>query len=607
MLGESYEAQLIISISKGQEVIKTYRIKAEDTLITIGLLPTNDIILPDGKGFVSRSHASIVRLTPTWDPGAESPSKISYMLRDLGSTHGTKVGNRYIHKKLLQHRDEIHICNYTLVFQQHRLQSDTQLGLPLDQLYGQFPPEDQEGQDTALKPNKWTKTGQFSAEQKEFLANFAKYGLPPDFPDHPQEFMNYLAPLVPYDKAVLGFSEDGQTIFTYAKGFERESPHCSEEFLRRLSKNGPIRQEASLWLPLTEEGFVAFFRTAPPSFTESDLHFLREVCGGVTRSASAGEDLRDLTPWPLSLIGMTALREKCLEIASGEGQENSDVLIMGETGVGKEALARLIHRQSPRQDGPFITVNCPSLPKELAHSELFGHEKGAFTDATEKKLGYLELADKGTLFLDEIGDMPPSLQAALLTALQQREIRPLASQEAKKVNIRVIAATDRNIEQMLEEETFRRALYKRLGFKLTVPPLRERRTKIPLLAHYFLDQYSKDTRAISREALKCLREYHWPGNVRELQNVITDAALKKRDIIFSWDLLPAIKYASKVNEYQKKVQKTLRETEKEVIMQVLIETRGNRFQAAKILKISRASVYNKIKEYCIAKDWGKVT
>ena len=304
---------------------------------------------------------------------------------------------------------------------------------------------------------------------------------------------------------------------------------------------------------------------------------------------------------------MTALREKCLEIARAEGQENSDVLIMGETGVGKEALARLIHRQSPRHEGPFITVGCPSLPKELAHSELFGHEKGAFTDATEKKLGYLELADKGTLFLDEIGDMPLSLQAALLTALQQREIRPLASQKAKKVNIRVIAATDRNVEQMLEEETFRRALYERLGFKLAVPPLRERRTEIPLLAHYFLDQYSKDTRAISREALKCLREYHWPGNVRELQNVITDATLKKRDIIFSWDLKPEIKYASKVNEYQEKVQKTLKETEKEVIMQVLIETRGNRFQAAKILKISRASVYNKIKEYGIAKDWGKVT
>ena len=180
MPDESYEAQLIIS--KGKEVIKTYRIKAEDTLITIGLLPANDIILPDEKGFVSRSHASIVRLTPTWDPGAEPPSKISYMLRDLGSTHGTKVGNRYIHKKLLQHRDEIHICNYTLVFQQHRFRSDTQLGLPLEQLYGQLPPGDQEEKDTSLRPGKTSKVNQFSAEQQEFLANFAKSGLAAGFP-----------------------------------------------------------------------------------------------------------------------------------------------------------------------------------------------------------------------------------------------------------------------------------------------------------------------------------------------------------------------------------------------------------------------------------------
>jgi DNA-binding NtrC family response regulator len=605
MLEESYEAQLVIY--EGKEVIKTYGITAGDALITIGLLPSNDISLPDKKGFVSRTHAAIVRLTPEEKTAQGPPRKISYMIRDLGSTHGTSVGNRYIHKKLLQHRDEIHICNYTLVFHQRRLASDSQLGRPLEKLYGHLPLRDQEDKDTALRPGRWSKANNFTAEQREFLTSFAKSGLPPDFPDHPQEFMNYLAPLVRYDKAVVGFYEEGKTHFTYIKGFERESPYCSEDFLKRLWKTGPIRQEAALWLPLPEEGVVALFRTTPPSFGESDLFFLQKVFGRLGLSKPAGEELRELTPWPLSLIGMTALREKCLEIAAAEGQDNSDVLIMGETGVGKEALARLIHQRSSRQDGPFITVSCPSLPKGLAHSELFGHEKGAFTDATEKKLGYLELADKGTLFLDEIGDMPLSLQAALLTALQQRVIRPLGSRKEKKIDIRVIAATDRNLEQMLEEETFRRALYERLGFKLSVPPLRERRTEIPLLAYYFLDQYSKNTRAISREALKCLREYAWPGNVRELQNVIKDAVLKKNDIIFSWDLPPAIKYARKVRDYQRKVQKTLKESEKEIIMKVLIETRGNRTEAAKILKISRASFYNKINEYGIPKYWGKIT
>lgn len=207
--------------------------------------------------------------------------------------------------------------------------------------------------------------------------------------------------------------------------------------------------------------------------------------------------------------------------------------------------------------------------------------------------------------MDEMGDVPESIQVALLTAMQQREIRRLGSEKTTPVDVRILAATDRDLEQGMQDDTFRRALYERFGYKISIPPLRERKEDIPLLAYYFLDMYSKDTQAISREALQCMRDYDWPGNVRELQNVIKSTVLTKNEMSFSWDLLATIRHARKVQQYQEKIQKSLKETEKERIIMVLDETRGNVDQAARILGISRATLYNKLKEYDIQRDCRK--
>ncbi len=606
MTEDDCTAQLIIH--KGKNVITIFKLKSDDTVLTIGLLRSNDIFIPDEKRFVSRTHAAIIRLDSLEerDPCPDGPpgKKARYFIRDLGSTHGTKVGKSFVYKKILEDGDEIHICDYTLVFRQEHLITDADVGLPVDRLYSQLPAKEASWLDTVLRTGKMAHA-QLTEEQKEFLLNIGKAGFAADFSENPREFMNCLLALIKADKALVGFYENGRTHITHQKGFERESPYCSEEFLIRLWKEGPMRQEGALWIPLPEKGFLAVFRTTPPPFEEDDLNFMHCVCGCLMEMNAHVDELHALTPWPTPVVGLSAIKKRCIEIAEAEETENSDVLMLGETGTGKEVLARFIHEHSPRKSGPFVTVNCAALPRELVYSELFGYEKGAFTGANTRKHGYFEMASEGTLLLDEIGDMPESIQVALFTAMQQRKIQRLGSEKPTEVDIRILAATDRDIEQKIQDNTFRRALYERFGYRILIPPLRERRREIPLLAYYFLDKYSKDTQAISREALQCLRDYDWPGNVRELQGVIKDAVLSKNEIIFSWDLPPNIRYARKVQRYQKQIQKTLKEMEKEKIIEVLEESRGNLRQAARILGISRATLYNKLREHNIPKDWGK--
>jgi formate hydrogenlyase transcriptional activator len=206
------------------------------------------------------------------------------------------------------------------------------------------------------------------------------------------------------------------------------------------------------------------------------------------------------------------------------------VLIQGETGTGKELIAQAVHNRSGRRDRPFIKLNCAAIPSGLLESELFGHEKGAFTGAITRKPGRFELADKGTLFLDEVGDIPLELQPKLLRVLQEREFERLGSTRTQQVDVRVIAATHRDLKEMVEEGTFRSDLYYRLHvFPLTIPPLRDRREDIPFIVRHFVDKYSqrmnRQIETISPRAMAVLKEYAWPGNVRELQNFIERAVI----------------------------------------------------------------------------------
>ena len=230
------------------------------------------------------------------------------------------------------------------------------------------------------------------------------------------------------------------------------------------------------------------------------------------------------------IVGRSAALQRALRDVEVVAPTDSGVLILGETGTGKELIARAIHNLSGRRDRPFIKLNCAAIPSGLLESELFGHERGAFTGAIMRKAGRFEVADKGTLFLDEVGDIPLELQPKLLRVLQEHEFERLGSTRTQQVNVRVVAATHRDLKQMVEDGEFRSDLYYRLHvFPLPVPPLRERREDIPLLVRHFVDEYARRMNrrieTIPAPAIEALTSYSWPGNVRELQNFIERAVI----------------------------------------------------------------------------------
>jgi len=300
------------------------------------------------------------------------------------------------------------------------------------------------------------------------------------------------------------------------------------------------------------------------------------------------------------IAGSTAMQE-VLELAARVAPLDTTVLVYGESGTGKEFIVRLIHDQSPRASGRFLGVNCAALTETLLESELFGHVRGAFTGAVRDKPGLFEVAGDGTLFLDEIGEVSPTVQAKLLRALQEREIRRVGGERDIKVNARVVAATNRDLRAAVAAGTFREDLYFRLGaFVITVPPLRERREDIPPLVHDFVrraaTRMKKDVKTVSADAMTALMNYSWPGNVRELENAI------ERAVILAYG--PSIRVRELPPEISQKTRQRpsdnsldLQEQERAMIERALERFSGNRRQAAEALKISTVTLWRKMKQY----------
>jgi transcriptional regulator with PAS, ATPase and Fis domain len=274
---------------------------------------------------------------------------------------------------------------------------------------------------------------------------------------------------------------------------------------------------------------------------------------------------------------------------------DATVLVEGETGTGKELIARMIHRNSKRAQQPFVPVDCGSIAPSLLESELFGTLKGAYTGADRDRMGVFEAAAGGSVFLDEIGDIELGFQLKLLRFLQEREVRPLGSPRAKKVDVRVIAATNRDVQKMVEEGKFREDLWYRINVvRITVPPLCERTSDIPLLAHYFLKRYNEryhlDTR-LTETGLKAMQEYSWPGNIRQLQHM-----MERLTILAPAGRIDeaAVKTSIEQMDSRDHSGETLADTEAEQVRRVLAATSGNKSRAAKILGIERKTLYRKL-------------
>ncbi len=304
------------------------------------------------------------------------------------------------------------------------------------------------------------------------------------------------------------------------------------------------------------------------------------------------------------IVGASRAIQRIIGQIKKAARNKLTVLILGETGTGKDLIAEAIHRQSDRAGRPFKALNCAAVNENLLESTLFGHVRGAFTGAVQESKGYFVAADGGTLFLDEIGDMPLSMQAKLLRALERREITPVGSTDVRRVDVRVIAATNQELMRAVEENKFREDLYYRLNqWMISVPPLRERREDIPLLAD-FLRQRANRTHGmrcegISSEAMAYLTRYFWPGNVRELANVIEAAVVEVEDRQIEADDLPERIRGSRelVPLSTGMVGLTMAQIERMMIERTLQATRGNREQAAKMLDIGTRTLYRKIKEY----------
>ncbi len=308
------------------------------------------------------------------------------------------------------------------------------------------------------------------------------------------------------------------------------------------------------------------------------------------------------------ILGRSPAMNSLFETMALVAPSEATLLIEGESGTGKELIANAIHQNSPRSERPLIKVNCAALPETLLESELFGHEKGAFTGAIARRQGRFQLAHKSSIFLDEIGEMAPTTQAKILRVLQEREFEPVGSTQTIKVDTRIIAATNKNLKEEIDQGHFREDLYYRINVVvLRVPSLGERREDIPLLADFFLKQYAKKNRrsihGFTPRAVDLLMRHDWPGNVRELENIVERAVIMSRGDMITPLEFPEILKELDIDGQASRVDLTpgrsLKEIEKDMILRTLDETGGNRTHAAKLLGISRRTLQLKLKEYGI--------
>jgi Nif-specific regulatory protein len=354
-------------------------------------------------------------------------------------------------------------------------------------------------------------------------------------------------------------------------------------------------------------------RGSRPPFTETELDLLSaaaEQAGGVLHHVSSSAELREANRNLLRdlagarpIVGQSRAVAEIQAFIRKAAPTSMTVLIRGETGTGKELVASAIHYQSPRQGRPFVAINCAALPETLLESELFGHEKGAFTGAVARKKGRFELAHTGTIFLDEIAELSPGCQAKLLRLLEERRFERVGGTEAVEVDVRVVAATNRDLARAIEEGTFREDLFYRLNvLAVALPPLRDRVEDIPFLVRYFLAEmgFADERKILSPAAERKLLEYSWPGNIRQLRNAVESAVvLRDGALVEPEDLVLPERPAAAAGPGEAWRPEPLEEVQRRHVLRVLEHTGGNKKRAAEILGIERCTLYARLRSYGI--------
>ncbi len=378
-----------------------------------------------------------------------------------------------------------------------------------------------------------------------------------------------------------------------------------DELLAKIQKINPLVRSIMITAHGTVDMAVQVMKAGADDFMEKPVDLLvllekialLEQAAAISREAEELKVSMDTKDLPISIIGNSEPLREVLSLASRMAPTDYTAMIRGETGTGKELIARLIHLLSPRSDKPFVEVNCAAIPEHLFESELFGHEKGAFTGALTQRRGRFELAHGGTLFLDEVGELPLNLQAKLLKALQEKRIARVGSETDKQVDVRVVAATNRDLKQMVHEGGFREDLYFRLNvLEIVLPPLRRRRTDIPLLIDYFLDKFVTRKVSFDPDALNILVKYGFPGNVRELEHIIQRiVTFCRTSVIRENDLPPEIRFHNAAEKGT--LAEKMDALEKELILTALSRHEWVQTRAAEELGISERVLRYKIKKH----------
>ena len=601
-----------LEVYRGTDLIGSF-ILAED-FITIGRSGNNDIVLPDNKLKVSRYHAVLIR-------NPDDPER--YVIRDLSSAWGTEIQGGHIFQKKLGDEDIIRIVDFKLKYAASTKASEAPFKIteePPNLSLSTFSSDigDQNTITQRFEEAIGSVIPGLSIENKvlfeELLYRAKSSSRVEGLLDSAMDFLFYALEMKEgCSGCVVLFEAEDALRCSAKKGMEsRATIPLPRLIIADLKAGKSVRAGNQLWIPLIREGEDSpgfLFLCQGPYKHPFDEDAVKLASFIVRLMAyiigSEGEDPyseEESIKWPREMIGGDQIFREIKRIAP----LGANVLLLGKTGVGKEVTAEEIHRHSERQGNVLKKVNCPTLQKELVESELFGHKKGAFTGAIEDKRGDFELANGGTIFLDEVADLPWESQRKVLRAIREKVIKRLGEEREIKVDVRVIAATNRDLHKDMEEGRFGSDLYFSFGERISIPPLRERKKDIPLLAHYFLDKYASERdlrfKGITFQAMRHLLSYTWPGNIRELENCISQALSKSIGVICFHHLPDEVQNFGEPDHKQTKEKskpKSIGEMEKAHIIEILQHTRGNKEKAAEVLKISKPTLYSKIKKYSI--------
>ncbi|MGA7931611.1 MAG: sigma 54-interacting transcriptional regulator [Candidatus Sulfotelmatobacter sp.] len=604
-----------------------------DDEISVGREPSNKLWAADSA--MSRRHCAIVKQ----EDGR-------FLLRDLGGRNGTRVNGKGIEKHELCHRDQISVGNSTLVFllgDEEAIAERNPLELDdttvEEDVVASLRPEDS----TYLHPERASGQPQverLAADLSTVLKIATHIGGIRDEGGLQWQLLGMLFDVVPAQRAAILFFDGAGEVASSAAWDRVHGPEVpvrvSRTLLKKITaertgflldniKRSSLGQAASLQsagvrsalcVPLLladRVSGVIYLDTRSPEdpFDSDHLQLITAVAGLISLAWDRVRHLQKLQEENKylqeeinlnhELVGESPRMHAVYDLIRRVAATESTVLIQGESGTGKELVARAIHNSSSRANGPFVAVNCAAITETLLESELFGHEKGAFTGATAQKKGKIELANGGTLFLDEIGEFAVALQAKLLRVLQEREFERVGGTRPMKIDVRFVAATNRTLLQAVEAGTFRRDLYHRLNVvSLTLPALRERAEDIPLLADYFIAKASRKCRMrpkpISAEARNCLVSYDWPGNVRELEHAMERAlVLGSSDRILPEDLPAEIFESASGEPSSSSYQGVVKEHKKQVVQEAMQQSNGNYIEAAKLLGIHPNSLLRLIR------------